>query len=76
MQYQMVDFSIVEGMNTAKEVLASTLLRDGVITAEQAKIINEQYAIVTSPPNVLGRILEKLLGEIPNKHSRVLAVRV
>jgi glycerol-3-phosphate dehydrogenase len=52
--------NMTEFANQVKEVLVNNLLENKVITKEQHALVSEDYCVVVTPKDILGRVFDKV----------------
>lgn len=60
--YSLTQNDLIENLNVAREHFVSQMLKEGVISEEQATIMLEDYAILITKKGMLGRTLDKILN--------------
>ncbi len=62
MLYSYSNENLSATINDCTSLLTNALVSDGVITSDQAKVINERYAVVVAAPTMWGRTIKKIMA--------------
>lgn len=69
MLYTYTQEDLTTALNQGKDILIFSLLKEKVITKEQAENINKNYSLVVNKPSTFGELFKKLLGNGDSKEQ-------